>query len=94
MHLLGHLGLHHLSIVRAGCTDGLLPEIGGLGVKVVAIMERRGGGHVLASIAILLLHFSIWKQKPQTETTLHHFNIGGRCTLALWLPFPSTSKVF
>ena len=44
MHLLGHLGLHHLSIVRAGCTDGLLPEIGGLGVKVVAIMERRGGG--------------------------------------------------
>ena len=48
---------------------------GGLGVKVVAIGSGEGG-RVFLPPSSPLLHFSI-QQKPQTPSTLHHFNIDG-----------------
>ena len=72
-----------------GRGDGLPPQIGGLGVKVVAIGEwwgERGEVFLPPSSPAPLFH--------PAEATLHHFNIGVIAPLHPGFPLPSTSKVF
>ena len=64
-----------------GRGDGLPPQIGGLGVKVVAIGEwwgERGEVFLPPSSPAPLFH--------PAEATLHHFNIGGHCSITPRLP--------
>ena len=66
-----------------GRGDGLPPQIGGLGVKVVAIGEwwgERGEVFLPSSSPAPLFH------PAAAEATLHHFNIGGHCSITPWLP--------